>query len=171
MGRCFRINLDGSTPTTGSRKPYWSLGHRNHRVWSSPTTNSTAPTRSDNDDEINLIEKAAIMDGRMEGYCDKTGEQSFRKYLPGFANRCVTGHPRRPFPGSTIITKMPYRNGRIRFWWFSPSKRPPLPDEAEDSILTRSPETTDSLPTPMAGRDLCISPAGDVYIKCQQRQQ
>lgn len=166
-GKVLRINLDGSIPADNPvpGNPYWSLGHRNPQglVFANSKLYSSEHG-PDNDDEINLIEKGGNYGWpNVEGYCDKTGEQSF----------CTTYQVREPLRNWTptaAVSGLDYYNKDAIPQWKNSLLVVALKNarlyqlKLNDSFNTIT-ETTEFFTNTYGRlRDLCISPAGDVYI-------
>lgn len=166
-GKVLRLNLDGTipadNPVTGN--PYWSFGHRNAQglvfanniIYSSEHGPST-------DDEVNIIEKGRNYGWpNVPGFCDAGAEQTF----------CAANNVKEPIkawtPTAAVCGLDYYNNDLIPQWKNSllmvALKNARLYQMKLDGSFTSITETNEYF-TSVYGRmrDLCISPAGKVYI-------
>lgn len=166
-GKVLRLNLDGTVPGDNpiAGNPYWSLGHRNaqglvmvnNKLYASEHGAST-------EDELNIIEKGRNYGWPVvEGPCNGS-ETSF----------CNDNNVKGPIWSTGSVTLAVcgmdyYNNDRIAGW-----KNSLLLTTLKDATLYRFTLSGDgnSVSTPQkyfAGtwgrlRDICISPAGRVYL-------
>ena len=166
-GKILRLNLDGTIPADNPvpGNPYWSLGHRNpqglvfanNRLYSS----EHGPN---NDDEINIIEKGRNYGWPdVQGFCNTTAEQTF----------CTANNVKEPVTAwtPTIATcGLDYYNSDLIPQWKNSLLLVTLKNERLyqlklDNSFTGITSTTEYLTNAYDRlRDLCISPAGKVYI-------
>ncbi len=166
-GKILRFNLDGSipadNPTAGS--PIWSIGHRNPQGLVVANNIMYASEHGDNiEDEINIIERNRNYGWpNVKGPCDNTGETPF-----------CAGANKVPLwsSGSSTIAVCGldfYNNPRIAAW-----QNCLLMATLKDASLRVLKLSADGLS--ITGqqtvfknkygriRDVCVSPAGRVYI-------
>jgi aldose sugar dehydrogenase len=166
-GKVLRLNLDGTIPADNpvAGNPYWSFGHRNAQglvfanniIYSSEHGPST-------DDELNIIEKGRNYGWpNVPGFCDAGAEQTF----------CAANNVKEPIkawtPTAAVSGLDYYNNDLIPQWKNSllmvALKNARLYQMKLDGSFTAISETNEYF-TSVYGRmrDLCISPAGKVYI-------
>jgi glucose/arabinose dehydrogenase len=166
-GKVLRLNLDGSIPSDNplSNNPMWSLGHRN--LQGLVVANNivyTSEHGSSTEDEVNIIEKNRNYGWpNVEGPCNG-GESSF----------CTSNNIKEPIwssGGSTVATSGMeyYNNDRILQW-----KNSLLLATLKDATLYQLKLSADGSSVVSATqyfrgnwgrlRDVCVSPAGRVYI-------
>jgi aldose sugar dehydrogenase len=166
-GKILRLNLDGSIPGDNpvAGNPYWSWGHRNpqglvfanNKLYSSehgPTT----------DDEVNIIEKGRNYGWPdVRGFCNESGEQTF----------CTANNVREPLKAwtPTIATAgLDYYNSDLIPQWKNSLllvalKEARLYQLKLDNSFSAITSTTEFFANDYGRmRDICISPAGKVYI-------
>ena len=166
-GKILRLNLDGTVPVDNpvAGNPYWSFGHRNPQglVYANTILYSSehGPTT---DDEINIIEKGRNYGWpNVPGFCDASTEQSF----------CMANNVREPFkawtPTVAVCGLDYYNNDQIPQWKNSlllvalkESRMYQLKLDATNRLITETNEFFVNRYGRM--RDVCISPAGKVYI-------
>lgn len=166
-GKILRLNLDGTIPADNpvAGNPYWSWGHRNpqglvfanNRLYSS----EHGPN---NDDEINIIEKGRNYGWPdVQGYCNGSGEQTL----------CTSNNVKEPIAAwtPTIATcGLDYYNSDLIPQWKNSLLLVTLKNEQLyqlklDNNFTAVTGTTGYFTNAYGRmRDLCISPAGKVYI-------
>ena len=166
-GKILRLNLDGTVPADNpvADNPYWSFGHRNaqglvfanNRLYSS----EHGPN---NDDEVNIIEKGRNYGWPIiQGVCNQPAEQSF----------CTDNNVVEPIKTwtPTIATcGLDYYNSDLIPQWKNSLLLVTLKNarlyqlKLDDSFSSVS--VTNEYLAGKYGRmrDLCISPAGKVYI-------
>ncbi|NOT52565.1 MAG: PQQ-dependent sugar dehydrogenase [Chitinophagaceae bacterium] len=166
-GKVLRLNLDGTVPADNpvAGNPYWSLGHRNPQglVFANNRLYSSEHGPS-NDDEINIIEKGRNYGWpNVHGYCDSGGEQTF----------CTANNVREPLKTWTptaAVCGMDYYNSNLIPQWKNSLlvvalKNARLYQMKLDGSFTSITETNEYLTNNYGRmRDVCISPAGRVYI-------
>ncbi len=166
-GKVLRFNLDGTIPTDNptSTSPVWSLGHRNPQGLVVNNNIIYASEHGDNiEDEVNIIERNRNYGWpNVKGPCDNAGETPF-----------CTGSNKEPLwsSGSSTIAVCGldyYNNSRIPAWQNSL-----LMATLKDATLRVLKLSSDGLS--ITGqqtlfknrygriRDICISPAGRVYL-------
>ncbi len=167
-GKILRLNLDGTVPGDNPLpgNPYWSWGHRNPQglVFANNKLYSSEHGPN-NDDEINIIEKGRNYGWpNVHGPCDLPGEQTF----------CVANNVVAPIQAwtPTIATSgLDYYKSNLIPQW----KNSLLLVTLKNARLHQLKLDTDSFSSVTATneyfkkkygrmRDLCISPAGKVYI-------
>jgi glucose/arabinose dehydrogenase len=166
-GKVLRLNLDGTVPSDNPipGNPYWSFGHRNpqglvfanNRLYSS----EHGPN---NDDEINIIEKGRNYGWpNVEGFCDGSGEQNF----------CTSNNVKEPIknwtPTAAVSGLDYYYSDLIPQWKNSllvaALKNQRIYQMKLDGAFTGITQTNEYFTNKYGRmRDLCISPAGKVYI-------
>lgn len=166
-GKILRLNLDGSVPADNpvAGNPYWSWGHRNPQglVFANNKLYSSEHGPN-NDDEINIIEKGRNYGWvNVQGFCDQSGEQGF----------CQSNNVKEPLTAwtPTIATcGIDYYNHDLIPQWKNSLLMATLKNsrlyqlKLDDSFSSIT--TTNEYFTSKYGRmrDVCISPAGKVYI-------
>jgi aldose sugar dehydrogenase len=166
-GKVLRFNLDGTIPTDNptSTSPVWSLGHRNPQGLVVNNNIIYASEHGDNiEDEVNIIERNRNYGWpNVKGPCDNAGETPF-----------CSGSNKEPLwsSGSSTIAVCGldyYNNSRIPAWQNSL-----LMATLKDATLRVLKLSSDGLS--ITGqqtlfknrygriRDICISPAGRVYL-------
>ncbi len=166
-GKILRLNLDGTIPSDNPvpGKPYWSFGHRNpqglvyanHILYSSEHGAST-------DDEINIIEKGRNYGWPdVEGFCNTGSEQVF----------CKAHHveePLRTWTPTAAVSGLDYYNSDLIPQWKNSLlvvalKNARLYQMKLNDKFTGIVQTNEYLTNAYGRlRDVCISPAGKVYI-------
>lgn len=166
-GKILRLNLDGTIPADNpvAGNPYWSFGHRNPQglVFANNILYSSEHGPS-NDDELNIIEKGRNYGWpNVEGFCNTGGEQSF----------CSSNNVREPLknwtPTAAVCGLDHYNSNTIPQWKNSlllvSLKNARLYQMKLDNSFTNVTSTTEYFTNSYGRmRDLCISPAGRVYI-------
>jgi aldose sugar dehydrogenase len=166
-GKILRLNLDGSIPGDNpvAGNPYWSWGHRNPQglVFANNKLYSSEHGPS-NDDEINIIEKGRNYGWlNVQGFCDQSGEQSF----------CNSNNVKEPIKAwtPTIATcGLDYYNHDLIPQWknsllLATLKNSRLYQLKLDDTHSNITATTEFFTNKYGRmRDICISPAGKVYI-------
>jgi len=166
-GKVLRLNLDGTIPADNpvAGNPYWSFGHRNAQglVFANNILYSSEHGPS-NDDEINIIEKGRNYGWpTVHGYCDLSGEQTF----------CSANNVREPIKAWTptaAVCGMDYYNSNLIPQWKNSLlmvalKNSRLYQMRLDAAFTSITETNEYFNSSYGRmRDICISPAGRVYI-------
>lgn len=166
-GKILRLNLDGSIPADNpvAGNPYWSLGHRNAQglVYANNILYSSEHGPN-TDDEINIIEKGRNYGWpNVPGFCDAGAEATF----------CAANNVREPLKAwtPTIATcgLDYYDKDQIPQWKHSlllvALKDARLYQLKMNDARTGISATTEYYVNKYGRmRDLCISPAGRVYI-------
>ena len=166
-GKILRLNLDGTVPADNpvAGNPYWSFGHRNPQglVFANNILYSSehGPTT---DDELNIIEKGRNYGWPdVRGFCNESGEQSF----------CTANNVKEPIKAWTPTAAtcgLDYYNSDLIPQWKNSLLLVALKDARLFQIKLNSSFTsvaeTNEFFTNVYGRmrDVCISPAGKVYI-------
>ena len=166
-GKILRINLDGSIPSDNPfpGNPLWSYGHRNPQglvmVNGKLFSSEHGP---DTDDEINIIQKGRNYGWPdVRGFCDLTAEQSFcqahqvvepiQAWTPTIAPSGLDYYNKDQIPqwknSLLLCTLKDARLIRLQL------------DDAQEKIIS-----TQEFFVNKYGRmrDVCISPAGEVYV-------
>jgi PQQ-dependent dehydrogenase (s-GDH family) len=165
-GKVLRINLDGTIPPDNPvpGNPYWSLGHRNPQglVFANNKLYSSehGPT---SDDEINIIEKGKNYGWpTVMGFCEGS-EQTFCN-----ANNVV--QPLKTWTPTAAVCGLDYYNSDLIPQWKNSLlvvalKNARLYQMKLNANFTAITETNEYFINDYGRmRDLCISPAGKVYI-------
>lgn len=166
-GKVLRLNLDGSIPADNPQpgNPYWSWGHRNPQglVYANGRLYSSEHGPGSND-EINIIEKGRNYGWpNVEGFCDESGESSF----------CTSQHVAEPIIAwtPTIATAgLDYYQHDLIPQWKNSLLLATLKNQRLYQLkLNTTGNAIDSSATYLNGsygrlRDICISPAGKVYV-------
>lgn len=166
-GKILRINLDGSIPADNpvAGNPYWSFGHRNPQglVFANNILYSSEHGPN-NDDEINIIVKGRNYGWpTVEGFCNTGSEQSF----------CTANNVKEPLkawtPTAAVCGLDYYNNNLISQWKNSlllvSLKNARLYQMKLDNTFKIITETNEYFTNDYGRmRDVCISPAGKVYI-------
>jgi glucose/arabinose dehydrogenase len=166
-GKVLRINLDGTIPADNpvAGNPYWSLGHRNPQglVFANNKLYSAEHGPS-NDDEINIIEKGKNYGWpNVEGFCNGTSEQSF----------CTANNVKEPVRNWTptaAVSGLDYYNSDLIPQWknsllVATLKNTRMYQMKLNDTFTGITETNEYFNAAYGRmRDICISPAGKVYI-------
>ncbi|HEY6505261.1 MAG TPA: PQQ-dependent sugar dehydrogenase, partial [Chitinophagaceae bacterium] len=166
-GKILRLNLDGTIPADNpvAGNPYWSFGHRNPQglVYANNRLYSSEHGPS-NDDEINIIEKGKNFGWpNVEGFCNTSGEQSF------CAANSVT-EPLKNWTPTAAVSGLDYYNSDLIPQWknsllVATLKNARLYQMKLDAAFTTITETNEHFTNDYGRmRDLCISPAGKIYI-------
>ena len=167
-GKVLRINLDGSIPADNpfANNPVWSYGHRNPQglVWAHDRL-YTAEHGANIEDEVNIIEKQRNYGWpAVEGPCDQGAEQNF----------CSTNNVPAPIwssGSSTVATSGMeyYNNSRIPEWGNSLLVATLKSQRLYQLKLSADGKQVISSRTWFVNafgrlRDVCVSPAGRVYL-------
>ncbi len=166
-GKILRLNLDGSIPADNPQpgNPYWSWGHRNPQglVYANGRLYSSEHGPSSND-EINIIEKGRNYGWpNVEGFCDESSESSF----------CSSQQVAEPIIAwtPTIATAgLDYYQYDLIPQWKNSLLLATLKNQRLYQLkLNTTGNAIDSSATYLNGtygrlRDICISPAGKVYV-------
>lgn len=166
-GKILRLNLDGSIPADNPQpgNPYWSWGHRNPQglVYANGRLYSSEHGPSSND-EINIIEKGRNYGWpNVEGFCDESSESSF----------CSSQNVAEPIIAwtPTIATAgLDYYQHDLIPQWKNSLLLATLKNQRLYQLkLNATGSAIDSSATYLNGnygrlRDICISPAGKVYV-------
>lgn len=166
-GKILRLNLDGTVPADNpvAGNPYWSLGHRNPQglvlVNNVLFSSEHGPS---NDDEINMIGKGKNYGWpNVEGYCNTTAEQSF----------CAANNVTEPLKNWTPTAAVSgldfYTSDLIPQWknslLLATLKNSRLYQMKMDDTFSGIIETNEYFTNKYGRmRDICISPAGKVYL-------
>jgi glucose/arabinose dehydrogenase len=166
-GKILRVNLDGSIPSDNpvAGNPYWSYGHRNVQglVFANNIMYSSEHGPA-NDDEINIIEKGRNYGWpNVEGFCNTPSELVF----------CSANNVKEPIkawtPTAAVCGLDHYNNNLIPQWKNSllmvALKNARLYQMKLDGNNTGISETNEYFTNTYGRmRDICISPAGRIYI-------
>ena len=166
-GKTLRLNLDGSIPADNpvAGNPYWSYGHRNAQGLVFANNIMYSSEHGPNtDDEVNIIEKGRNYGWpNVPGYCDAGAEQTF----------CAANNVKEPIKAWTptaAVCGMDYYNSSLIPQWKNSLllvalKNARLYQMKLDNTFSTVSETNEYF-TNVYGRmrDVCISPAGKVYI-------
>jgi glucose/arabinose dehydrogenase len=166
-GKILRLNLDGSIPADNPQpgNAYWSWGHRNPQglVYANGRLYSSEHGPSSND-EINIIEKGRNYGWpNVEGFCDESSESSF----------CSSQNVAEPIIAwtPTIATAgLDYYQHDLIPQWKNSLLLATLKNQRLYQLkLNPTGNAIDSSATYLNGnygrlRDICISPAGKVYV-------
>lgn len=166
-GKILRLNLDGSIPADNPQpgNAYWSWGHRNPQglVYANGRLYSSEHGPSSND-EINIIEKGRNYGWpNVEGFCDESSESSF----------CSSQNVAEPIIAwtPTIATAgLDYYQHDLIPQWKNSLLLATLKNQRLYQLkLNATGNAIDSSATYLNGnygrlRDICISPAGKVYV-------
>jgi glucose/arabinose dehydrogenase len=166
-GKILRINLDGTIPADNpvAGNPYWSFGHRNPQGLVFANNKLYGSEHGpDNDDEINIIEKGRNYGWpNVAGFCDETGEQSF----------CTSNNIKQPVRNWTptaAVSGLDYYTSDVIPQWrnsllVAALKNARLYQMKLDGSFTSITQTNEYFTNDYGRmRDICISPAGKVYI-------
>ncbi len=166
-GKVLRLNLDGTIPADNpvAGNPYWSLGHRNPQglVFANNILYSSEHGPS-TDDEVNIIEKGRNYGWpNVPGFCDAGAEQTF----------CTANNVREPVKAWTptiAVCGLDYYNNDLIPQWKNSLLLVALKESRLYQLKLDASNTGISSTTEyFAGnygrmRDVCVSPAGKVYI-------
>ncbi|MBL7737596.1 MAG: PQQ-dependent sugar dehydrogenase [Chitinophagaceae bacterium] len=166
-GKILRLNPDGTIPADNpvAGNPYWSMGHRNPQglVLANGILFSSEHGPS-NDDEINIISKGRNYGWpNVEGLCNTTGEQSY----------CTANNVAEPIKNWTptaAVAGLDFYNSDLIPQWknsllLATLKNSRLYQMKMDNSLGSITETNEHFTNKYGRmRDICISPAGKVYI-------
>lgn len=166
-GKILRLNLDGTVPADNpvAGNPYWSFGHRNPQglVFANNLFYSSEHGPS-NDDEINIIGKGKNYGWpNVEGFCDETGEQGFCT-----ANGVI--EPLRNWTPTAAVSGLDYYNSNLIPQWqnsllVATLKNARLYQMKLNDTYSGITQTNEYFTNDYGRmRDICISPAGRVYI-------
>jgi aldose sugar dehydrogenase len=166
-GKVLRLNLDGSVPSDNpvAGNPYWTFGHRNAQgmVFANNKliVSEHGPTT---DDEINIIEKGRNYGWpNVKGPCDGSSEKTF-------CNANNVKEPIKAWTPTVAACGMDYYNNNLIPEWKNSLlmvalKNARLYQMKMDATQSSITETNEYLTNDYGRlRDLCISPAGKVYI-------
>ena len=144
---------------------YWSFGHRNPQglVFANNKLYSTEHGPN-NDDEVNIIEKGKNYGWpNVEGFCNTSGEQSF----------CAANNVKEPLQNWTptaAVAGLDYYNSDLIPQWKNSLlmvalKNARLYQMKLNAAFTSITQTNEYFTSTYGRmRDICISPAGKVYI-------
>lgn len=166
-GKILRLNLDGTIPADNpvAGNPYWSFGHRNPQglVFANGILYSSEHGPS-TDDEVNIIEKGRNYGWpNVPGFCDAGAEQTF----------CTANNVKEPMKAWTptiAVCGLDYYNSNLIPQWKNSLLMVALKESRMyqlklDAAYTSITSTTEYFAGSYGRmRDLCISPAGRVYI-------
>ncbi|MEQ1799152.1 MAG: PQQ-dependent sugar dehydrogenase [Lacibacter sp.] len=166
-GKILRLNLDGSIPADNpvAGNPYWSIGHRNPQglVFANNILYSSEHGPS-TDDEVNMIEKGRNYGWpAVRGFCNESAEQTF-------CNANNVKEPLKAWTPTTAACGLDYYNNNLIPQWKNSLLMVALKDAKLYQIKLNSSynsitETNEFFISKYGRmRDLCISPAGKVYI-------
>jgi glucose/arabinose dehydrogenase len=166
-GKVLRLNLDGTIPSDNpvSGNPYWTFGHRNPQglVFANNILYSSEHGPS-NDDEINIIEKGRNYGWPdVEGFCNTKSEKLF----------CASKNIKEPIKTWTptaAVCGLDYYNSNLIPQWKNSLMMVALKNarlyQMKLDATFKTITGTNEYFTNEYGRmrDICISPAGKVYI-------
>jgi glucose/arabinose dehydrogenase len=166
-GKILRLNLDGSVPSDNpvAGNAYWSWGHRNPQglVYANNILYSSEHGPN-SDDEINIIEKGRNYGWpNVPGFCDSGTEQTF----------CTANNVKEPLKAWTptiAVCGLDYYNNDLISQWKNSLLMVALKESRMyqlklDASYTNITTTTEFFVNSYGRmRDVCISPAGKVYI-------
>ncbi len=166
-GKVLRLNLDGTIPADNpvAGNPYWSFGHRNAQglVYANNILYSSEHGPS-SDDEVNIVEKGRNYGWpNVPGFCDPGTEQTF----------CIANNVREPLKAWTptvAVCGLDYYNNDLIPQWKNSLLLVALRESRMyqlklDAANTSIASTTEFFVNSYGRmRDVCISPAGKVYI-------
>jgi glucose/arabinose dehydrogenase len=166
-GKVLRLNLDGSIPADNpvASNPYWSFGHRNPQglVFANNIMYSSEHGPS-TDDEVNIIEKGRNYGWpNVPGFCDSGVEQTFCS-----ANNVK--EPLKTWTPTVAVCGLDYYNSDLIPQWKNSLLLVALKETRMyqlklDAAYTNMASTTEYFANSYGRmRDICISPAGKVYI-------
>jgi aldose sugar dehydrogenase len=166
-GKTLRLNLDGSIPSDNpvAGNPYWTFGNRNAQglVFANNIMYSSEHG-PDTDDELNIIEKGRNYGWpNVKGFCNETGEKKF----------CIANNVKEPIKAWTptaAVCGLDYYNSNLIPQWKNSLlmvalKNARLYQMKLDGTHTSITETNEYFRNDYGRmRDVCISPAGKVYL-------
>ncbi len=166
-GKILRLNLDGTIPADNPvpGNPYWSIGHRNPQGMVFANNKLYISEHGPgNDDEINIVEKNRNYGWPdVQGFCNSNSEQQY----------CTSNNIAEPIyawtPTIATCGLDYYDSDRIPQWKNS-LLLATLKDETLYQLkLDNNGTSVSSVSEFISGkygrlRDVCISPAGDVYV-------
>lgn len=166
-GKILRLNLDGSIPTDNPipGNPVWTYGHRNAQglVYANGILYSSEHG-PDTDDEINIIEKGKNFGWpNVKGYCNTGSEQSF----------CTANNVQEPIQAwspTIAACGLDYYNHDLIPGWKNSLLLCTLRGSRLVQLQLNDSHTSVTSSSEYLGdqygrlRDICISPAGKVYI-------
>lgn len=166
-GKILRLNLDGTIPADNpvAGNPYWCFGNRNAQglVFANNIMYSSEHG-PDTDDEVNIIEKGRNYGWpNVKGFCNEAGEKKF----------CTANNVKEPVKAWTptaAVCGMDYYNSNLIPGWKNSLllvalKNARLYQMKLDGTHTIITETNEYFTNDYGRlRDICISPAGKVYI-------
>jgi len=166
-GKVLRINLDGSIPADNpvAGNAYWSFGHRNPQglVFANNILYSSEHGPN-NDDEVNIIQKGRNYGWpTVMGYCNETAEQNFCT-----ANNVLESL--KAWTPTAAVCGLDYYNNDLLAQWKNSLIMVSLKDsrfyQMKLNATFNSITETNEFFTNKYGRmrDVCISPAGKIYI-------
>lgn len=172
-GKVLRLNADGSVPADN---PYpgnymWSRGHRNIQGLTFTANGQLFASEHGDatDDELNLIRKAAYYAWpHIEGYADRPDEKAYADSIP-FTPPALAWTPTIAPAGIDF-----YNHSAIREWQntllLGTLKGASLHviklNAAQDSVIGEQVFFTQQFGRI---RDICVSPAGDIYLATSNR--
>jgi glucose/arabinose dehydrogenase len=166
-GKILRLNLDGTIPADNPvpGNPYWTFGNRNAQglVFANNIMYSSEHG-PDTDDELNIIEKGGNYGWpNVRGFCNEPGEKKF----------CMANNVKEPVKAWTptaAVCGLDYYNSNLIPQWKNSLllvalKNARLYQMKLDGSHTSITETNEYFRNDYGRmRDICISPAGKVYI-------
>lgn len=172
-GKILRINMDGSIPSDNPipGSPVWSWGHRNPEglVYGPNGILFSSEHGDASDDEVNIIQKGNNYGWpNVEGYCDRPDEKTF----------CIEHKITEPLKAWTPTIAPAgidyYQSGAIPEWKNSillttlkGSAFHVLKLNSKGTAIVSDQKYLENVFGRL--RDLCISPAGDIYISTSNR--
>lgn len=166
-GKILRLNLDGSVPADNPQagNPFWSFGHRNAQGMVYANNKLYVSEHGPNsDDEINIIEKGRNYGWpEVKGYCDESSERNFCS-----ANNVI--EPIKAWTPTIATCGLDYYNSDLISEWKNSLLLVALKNARLYQMKLNSNHgsivATGEYFTNKYGRlrDICISPAGKVYI-------
>jgi aldose sugar dehydrogenase len=172
-GKILRMNLDGSVPADnpipGSR--VWSWGHRNAQglVWSANGILYSSEHGDASNDELNLIRKGNNYGWpQVEGFCDRSEEKAFCETTP------VT-EPLKAWTPIIAPAGIEFYNGEAIPEWRNALLLTTLKSQSFRVLKLNSAGTAivnEEIYLDKAFgrlRDVCVSPAGDIYVSTSNK--
>jgi len=166
-GKILRLNLDGTVPADNPvpGNSYWSFGHRNPQGLVSANNKLYSSEHGpSNDDEINIIEKGKNYGWpNVHGFCDEPGERDF-------CNDHQAVEPIKVWTPTIATCGLDYYNSDLIPQWKNSLLLVALKNARLYQLKLNEAFSSVSVTNEyFAGkygrmRDLCISPAGKVYI-------
>ena len=172
-GKTLRLNFDGSIPADNPYpgSPVWSRGHRNIQglVFTTAGHLFASEHGDATDDELNLIQRKAFYGWpRVEGFADRPDEKAYADSFPFTAPLKAWTPTIAPagvdYYGSDRIPE--WHNSILLGTLKAASLRVLAVNVAQDSVTAEHIYFSGKFGRL---RDICVSPAGDVYIATSNR--